>query len=60
MNWIKSIFSESSDTSAMRVMAMITLFSAIALAFTSHESAAEFFLATAFAGKCVQAHIEKP
>lgn len=56
--WLKDLFSETSDISSMRVMAMITLFSAIALAFTNHETAAEFFLATAFAGKCVQKHLE--
>lgn len=56
--WLKDLFSESSDVSCMRVMAMIALFTSIGLAFTGHDSSALVFIGAAFGGKVSQKMVE--
>jgi hypothetical protein len=56
--WLKDLFSESSDISSMRVMAMIALFASIGLAFTGHDSSALVFVGAAMGGKVSQKYIE--
>lgn len=53
MEFLKKLLSENSDVSSMRVMAFISLFSAIGLAFTN-KSGYEAFIYAAFVGKGIQ------
>lgn len=58
MKWLRELFSESSRVSAMRVMAMVSLFAAIGLAFTGHDTSVMVFVTAAFSGKVSQKFLE--
>lgn len=56
--WLKSLFSESSDVSAMRVMAMISLFTGIGLAIAGKNADVGIFVVAAFGAKVGQKFFE--
>ena len=58
MNWIKDMFSESSDVSMMRVMSLMSLIIGAYLALTGHDTSVSVFVYAAFGGKAVQKYIE--
>ncbi len=64
LQWLKDLFAESSSVSCMRVMSMISICFACALAaYGAHEAKdvtamVGLFLGTAFTGKVVQKSME--
>lgn len=56
--WLKSLFSESSDVSAMRVMAIISLFAGIGLAIAGKDADVGIFVVAAFGAKVSQKFFE--
>lgn len=58
MSFLKSLFSEKSDISMMRVMSLISLFIGAYLAIKGHDVSVGVFVYAAFSGKAVQKYIE--
>lgn len=58
MRFLKNLFSEKSDISAMRVMAMISLLIGGYLAFTGKDASVSIFVLAAFGGKFAQKVVE--
>lgn len=58
MNFLKSIFSEDSDISVMRIMSIMSLIIAGYLAVKGQDASVSIFVYAAFAGKAVQKYIE--
>jgi len=58
MKFLKSLFSEKSEISAMRVMAMISLFIGGYLAITGKDASVSIFVLAAFGGKFAQKAVE--
>lgn len=58
--WLVSLLSEEDGSaSTMRVMAILSLISAIVLAFLGKDHSVTVFVTSAFSAKIVQKHIEK-
>lgn len=57
-SFLKSLFSEKSDISAMRVMAMISLLIGGYLAIIGKDTSVSIFVLAAFGGKAIQKGIE--
>lgn len=58
MKLLKSLFSEKSDVSMMRVMSLISLAIGAGLAFMGKDTSVSIFVYSAFAGKAVQKYFE--
>lgn len=58
MNIFKEIFSENSEISIMRVMAVTSLIIGAVLAFKGMDTSVYIFVGAAFAGKVTQKFIE--
>lgn len=58
MNFLKSLFSEKSDVSMMRVMSLLSLIIGAYLAITGKDVSVSTFVYAAFGGKAVQKFIE--
>lgn len=58
MSFIKSLFSENSDVSMMRLMSLISLIIGAYLALKGHDNSVSIFVYAAFGGKAVQKYIE--
>jgi Na+(H+)/acetate symporter ActP len=56
--WLKDLFSESSSVSMGRVMAFTSLCIGAYLAIKGQNDCVTIFVASAFAGKCVQKYTE--
>lgn len=59
MKYIRELFGETGDLSCMRVMAMIALLSAIALAWSGKNDCVSILVVAAFGAKVTQRYIEK-
>jgi len=58
MKWLKSLLSEKSDVSSMRIMSFISLFIGAYLALKGQNESVATFIYAAFGGKAVQKYIE--
>lgn len=56
--FIRDMFSEKGDISAMRVMSMIALLAGIGLAYQGKDSCVMIFITAAFTGKLAQKAVE--
>ncbi len=59
MRWLRALFSQNSDVSMMRVMALISLLIGGYLAIIGKDASVSIFVLAAFGGKCVQKVVEK-
>jgi len=58
MKFVKSLFSEHSEVSMMRVLSLISLAVAAVLAFIGKDTSVSVFVIMAFGGKASQKYIE--
>lgn len=58
INMLKSLFSENSDISMMRLMSLMSLLIGAYLAVKGHDISVGVFVYAAFGGKAVQKYIE--
>jgi drug/metabolite transporter superfamily protein YnfA len=58
MHFLRTLFSEKSDISMMRVMSLISLLIGGYLAVKGHDTSVSTFIYAAFGGKFIQKYIE--